>query len=448
MADPINDIVSVDITAATVNPTRLGFGTPMVYTYHTRFPELTRRYADVSDMLADGFLPTDEAYDIVGQLKDQNPSVPLFVVGRKASAPSFTTALTITSNVQGQHVQFKVLEPVTGVIDQVDYTIGASATTTTVATAVELLVEALSGVDSTSAAAVVTITPTVAGHKVHVYDLVNCTAEETTADAGYDDEIAALQLEDDDWYFTVIDSASAANVEAMAAWAESSERPKMFFAQLSGTTQTSTALDHTTAIGTSLKTSGYTRTASIFAFDSTKHVDAEWVGMGAPETPGSITWHNQVLIGGGAANLTTTQNNALKAANINRFIIVRGQNVTQGGIVASGEYIDVIHGIDALKADIQESVLAVLIGRNKVPFTKAGFSVIEGAIKGALKRFEPANADDGGSLLAFGTSVVKMPDINLVSQQDKANRALRNVKFTATLAGAIHSVKIMGTLSL
>lgn len=446
MADPINDIVTVEITPATVNPTRLGFGSIMIYTYHTRFPELTRRYADISDMIADGFTTFDEAYRIAAKIKAQNPAVPQFVVGRKLTAPAFTKDITIQSAVQGQHVQLKVVQPATGTVTPIDYVIGASATTTTVATAVELLIEAITGVASTSSGAVITVTPDVAGRPVHVYDLVNATVKDTTVDAGYDDELAALQLEDDDWYFTTIDSQSQANIELVAAWAESSERPKMFFAETSNTEGSSLA--SATAIGNALKAAGWTRTATSFAWDSDDHVAGAYTGMGAPESPGSITWNNQVLTGVTAKPLTTSQINALKAANMNYFITVRGANIMRGGIVASGEHIDVIHGLDALKADIQESILSVLIGKNKVPFTKAGFTVIEGAITGAGKRFEPADENSGGALLTYQSFVVKMPDIALVSQADKAARRLRNVKFTATLAGAIEGVEVVGTVNL
>lgn len=448
MSDPLNDIVTVAVTAATTMPTREGFGTILIQTYHTRFPELIRRYGDISDMVADGFTSYDEAYRIAAKIKSQNPAVVQFAVGRKPTAPAFTKVVTVTSAVQGQHVQMKVVQPATGTISQIDYTIGASATTTTVAAALATLIDAVAGVDSTASAATVTVTPTVAGRPVHIYDLVNVTVKDTTAAANYDSELAALQLVDDDWYFTVIDSTSSANVQAVAAWAEASERPKMFFAETSDTTVTSTALDNATAIGAALKAGGFTRTATTFAFDSDDHVAGAYTGMGAPESPGSITWNNQQLAGVTAGPLTTNQINALKAANMNYFIQVRGVNITRGGIVASGEHIDVIHGLDALKADIQESIFAVLIGKNKVPFTKAGFTVIEGAIRGALKRFEPADQNAGGALLVYGSSSVLMPAIELVSSADKAARRLRNVKFTAQLAGAIEGVDVVGTINL
>lgn len=445
MADPINDIVQVDITANTVSPTRLGFGTPLVFAYHTRFADAWRAYSSISEMYDDGFRSYDDAYRMAARIFAQNPSVPQIIVGRKPTAPAFSTELTITSAVQGQHVQLKVVQPTTGVVTQIDYTIGAAATTTTVATAVELLIEAVTGVASASSGAVITITPEVAGRKVHVYDLVNCTAEDVTADAGYADELSDFQLENDDWYFLLIDSNSEANVLDVASWTESNDSPKLFLADLHNTTGANFA--STTDIGAQLELDGYMRTASLFTFDSDDFAADGWVGKGATYTPGFATWANKPIVGATPKALTTSQKNALIANNVNYFITIRGRNMTQLGKVANGEFIDIVHGIDALTADIQESVLAVIADADKVPFNKAGFTVIEGAIMGALKRFE-APEGSGIGLLNAGSSVVVMPDPESISLSDRQNRRLTGVKFTATLAGAVHFVSIKGTLSV
>lgn len=448
MADPIDSVVSVEITRVSTYPTSPGFGTPLFFTYHTVFADSIRRYSSIDEMADDGFTSSHDAYRMAAAAFAQNPNLEQVAIGRKTTAPSFVTQVTVTSATEGQKVQFKVVEPVTGTVQQVDYTILAAATTTTVATAIELLTEAFTGVDSTSSSAVVSITPTVAGRKVHVYDCVNCTVAETTADADYDAGLTALQLVDDDWYAVVIDSSSAANVEAVATWAEVSDSPKIFLAALSNTTSASTALDSSTAIADALIADSLTRTALIFAFDSDDFAAAAWAGVGLTADPGSITWANQELASVTAANLTTTQRNELIAANINYYIPIRGKNVTQLGVMVDGEYIDVIHGLDALNADIQTSVFNALTQREKVPYTVGGFTIIENAILGALRRFEPTNGSDGNALLVFKSGVVKMPVLANVSLADKAARFLRNVRFEAQLQGAIHSVSIRGNVTL
>lgn len=445
MADPIQDIVQVTITANTVSPTRLGFGTPLVMTYHTRFAESYRAYSSINDMALDGFTSYDDAYRMAAKIFSQNPSVPQIIVGRKATAPVFSTELTITSAVEGQHVQLKVVQPATGTVSEIDYTILAAATTDSVATAVELLIEAVTGVSSSAAGSVITVGGDVTSRKVHMYDLVNVTQEEVTADAGFSDDLTALQLENDDWYFVLINSSSEANILDVAAWAEANESPKLFFADLSNTS--GTTLASSTDIAAALKLDSLKRTASLLTFDSDDFGGSAWVGKGATYTPGFSTWANKQLVGVTPKALTTTQKNALIANNVNYFITIRGRNMTQLGKVASGEFIDIIHGIDALTADIQESVLSVIADADKVPFNKAGFTVIEGAILGALKRFEAPDTS-GVGLLNAGSSVVVMPTVESISLSDRQNRRLTGVKFTATLAGAVHFVSIVGTLSV
>ncbi len=446
MADPINEVVQVSITANSKTPSRRGFGTPLVLTYHTRFAEAYRVYTDLAGMAADGFTSYDEAYRKASALFAQNPTVEQVVVGRLPSAPAFTTLVTVTSAVEGQHVMFKVVEPATGVVQQIDYTIPASATTTTVATAIELLVEAFTGVDSSSAGAAITITPTVAGRKVHVYDLVNATVAETTADAGFDDELTALQALNDDWYFILIGSSSPANVAAVSAWALANP-PKLFFwdssdSSLPAGVTTSGTIGETAA---ALKAASNNRSIGIYHPISTEAAAAAWVGVGAPPDPGSITWALKTLLGVTAKSLTATQRVNLEAVNVNHYQPVRSIPVTRKGVVASGEWIDVIHGIDALTADMQESVFALLANSLKVPFTGAGLDVIQSATETSLKRFE--GSDDQPGLLIPRQSKVIMPALSSISTADKAARQLKNVRFTALLAGAIHFVSIVGTVS-
>lgn len=434
----INSVVSVTIRANSRNPTRAGFGTPLILTYHTRFPEKYRVYTDLSGMLADGFTATDRAYRLASALLNQDPSVQSFVVGRMNAAPAFTQVLTITSAVEGAHVRAKAIDSA-GIVQQIDYTIPAAATTTTVATAVELLVEAVTGLDSTSASAAITVTPTTPGFKPSFYDLENVSVHETTADAGYEVELSALELLYNDWYFVLTDSSSPANIAKVAAWVL--PRTKLYFAQ------TQSDLELAGGGGTAfaaLKTAANNRTIPIFIFNEFEYGDAAWVGVGAPRTPGSITWANKGLTGVTARDLTSTQETALTANNVNTYQSIAGLGATRPGVVSSGEWIDVVHGTDALTAAIQESVWTVLANADKVPFTDAGLDLISSAILAAMKRFE--GDDNNPGLLVPGSSYVRMPLAANISSADKRARILRNVSFGAQFSGAVHAVTLIGTL--
>ena len=436
----IDSIVSVSISTNSTTVSREGFGTPLVLAYHTRFLERYRTYTTLAEMTADGFAVYDDAYRMAAAAFAQDPTVTQIVVGRLPAAPSYTSTLTMTSAVEGAVIKATVIEPTTGTAVPLTYTVPAAQTLTQVATAFELLVEGVTGVDSGSSVAVVTVTPTVAGRRVHIYDLQNITIEETTADAGYDTELTALQAENDDWYGITTDSSSPANVADVAAWTLTNK--KLYFAA----TNSSGELAGTGTLGSALDALSNDRTVLIYAPNSHEFAGAAWAGAGLAQSPGTITWAFKSLAGVTAKNLTTTQRNFLTADNINTYETIASVPVTLPGVVTSGEFIDIRHGIDALEAAIKEDVFALLVNSSKVPMTRAGLDLIHSAILGAMKRFEGTENVPG--LLAEGTSSVIMPLISAISTANRAARRVTGIRFSATLEGAIHSITVVGTLSV
>jgi hypothetical protein len=436
----LDTIVNVNITADSTSVSQAGFGTPLVLSYHTVFADRYKIYTSLAEMSEDGFATYDHAYRMAKAAFDQDPTVEQVVVGRLPAAPSFATRLTMTSAVQGVHIKFKVIQPATGTVTQIDYTIGASETTTTVATAVELLTEAVTGVDSTSSTSTVTLTPTVAGRRVFVYDLENCTVLETTADAGYDTELTALELEPDlDFYFITTDSSSTANVADVAAWTLS--RKKLYFAAL----QNSGLLDNTDTVASDLLALANDRTVILYSKNAHEFADVAWTAVIGCQTPGSITAALKTLIGVTVSSLNTTQKTNLENDNVNHYMAVKNRKVTRKGKVVGGEWIDIRHGIDALEARIQETVFDLLADSSKVPFTEAGFQLISAAIEAACQAF--VGTDNEPGMLVAGSIKVIMPKLSTISDTDKNNRELKGVRFSALLSGAIHYVEIRGTLT-
>ena len=92
---------------------------------------------------------------------------------------------------------------------------------------------------------------------------------------------------------------------------------------------------------------------------------------------------------------------------------------------------------------IQEFVYSVLVNSNKVPYTDAGITAIESEVKRALQLGISNNfiANDPAP-------TVTVPKAANVPPNDKAQRILRNVRFQATLAGAIHAINITGTVTV
>lgn len=431
----ISDIISVSITNNSRTATRVGFGTMLIMAYHTVFPELSRLYTDLDGMTGDGFATTSAAYKMAAAAFAQEPRPEKVRVGRLPAAHTLTRTLTITSAVQGQHIKAKLLGP-DGTINVLDYTIGASATTTSVATAVEALIEAYTGINSAPAAAVITITPATAGDTFYLYDLENCTQEETTADANYDDALTALLAVVDDWYYITMDTNSHTNVDLVAAWTQT--RDKQFMYQTSNYTEKS----GTGVLASGLKASAYTRTSGLFVDNESEYGQCALIGKLAPKDPGSVNAKFRTLTGVTPGVYTSTEEAFFRTNNLNFYSTIAGISAVLDGTAASGQFIDIGIGTDALKARIQERVFTFLANADKRDYTDATVDAIRGEIFAVMETFVASK------FLSAGTLSVTAPKVSAIDVADRALRLLPDVKFAATLAGAVNKVQIVGTLSV
>jgi hypothetical protein len=111
--------------------------------------------------------------------------------------------------------------------------------------------------------------------------------------------------------------------------------------------------------------------------------------------------------------------------------------------MVSGEWIDVIHGIDWLESRMQNNIWNAYVNNEKIPFTDDGINLIITQIDEAL------STSVGRSILA-GSPVytISAPRASEVSATDKGQRTLPDVEFEATLAGAINKTRIRGRVLL
>jgi len=257
------------------------------------------------------------------------------------------------------------------------------------------------------------------------------------------DDLTAINNANSDWYALIAITRNVPTVKAIAAWVEA--RIKLF-----GTSSSDLDIINvpagtdTTSIAAFFNQLGYVRTFVMYHQDALSDFpEAAWFGKVLPLDPGSETWKFKTLASISYSNLTTTQSNNALNKKANTYEFVGGVGITGNGTVAQGEYIDTIRGIDWLTARIQEFVFSVLVQNPKVPYTDAGITVIQAEVMRALS-LGVAN----GFLTNDPSPMVTVPRASDVPPADKANRILRNVRFQATLAGAIHAVVIRGTVSI
>lgn len=258
--------------------------------------------------------------------------------------------------------------------------------------------------------------------------------------------LTEIKSQNNEWYALTVGTRKLTDQQNIASWVQSNEKLCIL------ATGDETVINADTGdIGSYLKTNGIDRVGVIYHPDCKLTEDDElnpndpvpeacWFGKMLTKQPGSATWALKTLqslavydIGGGA--VTKCRNK-----NVNTYLSCAGISVTQEGQVGSGEYIDVIHGCDWLKARIQNLVFGVIVNQDKVPYTDTGVQMVVSPLKQAL--------DEAVKYDILADYEVEYPAVAEISATEKGKRFLPDIKFTATLSGAIHSTRIDGVVTL
>lgn len=439
----LDSVVNIVISVQSKTPTQLGFGTPLVMAYHTLdVVTRVRKYTALADMVADGFSVQSGAYKASLAIKAQSPSVPAWKIGRRGLPFTQTVTLTVTSAVAGTLYYITVVENATA--HALTYTVPSSGspTTSTVATAIAALIDALSNVAASAAGPIITATTGTAGMLLD-YQTFNRELHlvDTTADPGIATDYAAVVLEDDDFYGVCLDSNGAAEITALAAVIET--QIKIFAPNTADFGPRTTG--STTDIASVLKGFSYART--ILQYDGAavlSYIGAGALGGRLSDKPGSSTWAHKTIAGVPIDTLNATEIAQLESRNCNYYITLAGNGNTFWGKTPANSYIDVTIFIDWLRVRMQERIVGVLQNVLKIPFTDNGIQLVVAQIKGQLQ-----DGVDVGGLNSNPAPTVTAPLAKNVSAINKGNRVLPDINFTAELAGAIHKViPITGVVSL
>lgn len=430
----LSDIVVVSISALTVVPSRVGFGTPLILDYHTRFAERARSYTSLAGMTADGFLTTDAAYKMAAKIFSQNPKVRQVIVGRAAFAP--TQREDITPIAQNSHTYTVTIDGFVATFDS-----DASATVAEICTGITTAINAVmpaTTVLATDNVTKVTLLSELAG-RLFELDVarVDWIRDDTGVDPGIVADLTAITIVNDDYY--TIHPTYNGTLSAIAL-AAAVEAVKKLLIINSGDDDILTGA----GLGDALKTSAYARTALMYSRLPHEYPAAAWAGKLLPKDPGSATWKFKTLAGITADDgFTATQLTAMRADNVNFYHTIAGVNITEEGTSASGEFIDVTQGIDWLAQRLMERIFGKLANADKIPFTDTGIAVVEAEVRAQLQE-----AINNTFLASDPAPTVTVPLAADVSALDKGNRLLPDIEFSATLAGAVHSVEISGNVTL
>ena len=274
------------------------------------------------------------------------------------------------------------------------------------------------------------------------------TSKAIPADPDWTTALAKIKEQNNDWYAISVSARQMINQQDCALWIQSNEK-------LGGLCSGDglIANEETGDIAAWAKLNNLDRVFVFYhpdakladpAVDNLSDTDpipeAAYFGKMLSKTPGSATWKFKPLEAVPTYDLTQGQVSNVEKKNATWYMTTADVPMTSNGQVAAGEYIDVIHGVDWLKARIQNLVFTALVNVDKVPFTDAGVQMVVSPLKAALEE-----AVKNGILASY---TIEFPAVAEVSITDKGKRFLPNVKFTGILAGAIHSTKINGVVTL
>src|SRR5690606_21962615 len=160
--------------------------------------------------------------------------------------------------------------------------------------------------------------------------------------------------------------------------------------------------------------------------------------------PGSATYMYKSLAGVTADSWTSTQMNTFKTAKVVMYVDTAGQSHTTEGYTADGEYLDVIEGIDWIRARQGEAIFGAKLANDKIPFTDAGGALIGTQVRGVLLQAETPQRQ----ILEPGSSEITVPKVADIASADRAARHFRTITWTARLAGAVHYTTVTGAVSV
>jgi hypothetical protein len=425
----LTDIIEIQISRETSAVAQTNFNVPAFISAHTQFVERARVYSSLT-AVADDFASSDTAYIAAQKFFGQAIKPANIVIGRRQIPGATVNVVTVA--------------------DGLTYTLTVSGVAITyvsqVADTAILIAAGLKTAYDVTPVSGVTLTDNLDGTLTFAATVdwslkvtPNLSKANAPATESWSTSVNAVQNENDTWYALTIESHNTLNVLEVAGVIEA--KKKIFGTSSAAADIKTTATDD---LFSQLQDLGYQRTFALYsATADTEFPECAWIGFQLQEQPGSNTWAYKALTGVTVSKLSDTESTNIKAKNGNTYESVGGQSVTVGGKMIGGEFIDIMVFVDWLEARMTERLWFRMANSKKIPYTAAGATIIESEIRAQL--------NDGirvGGLADNPSPVVRVPDVLSVAPNLRAQRIFEGIEFEARLAGAIHFVKIRGTVTV
>ncbi|KZN96162.1 hypothetical protein AZI98_08850 [Aeribacillus pallidus] len=236
---------------------------------------------------------------------------------------------------------------------------------------------------------------------------------------------------DEDWYFLIATTADEAEQLELADYIET-QGFKMFAVQI-------TDKENLSAF------KNYDRTITFYHPIANEHADAALVGGIGSMPVGSVTWKFKELKGISPISITKSELNEIHSYHSICYVTKAGRPQTSEGTVGSGEYIDVIHGKDWIKVELETRIQQLMSNTNKLPYDNRGINALESVTLEVLQLAYQNGiiAENAEKQPLYSTNFLSREEVNAM---DRSNRRYNGGSFQFELAGAIHLADIKGVI--
>lgn len=428
----LSDIVSLVITAESSKATAPGFGKALILSYSAAWPgELAREYSELSEV-EDDFATTTPEYKAASKYFSQEPRPEKVVIGKGELKPTQRFRVTPTAI---HSYTYKLT--VNGT--EVSYTADSATTVAEIIAGLKAAIDALAlGITTSDQTTYLRVLANTAGDFFALGSTdANVRVQQDHADPGVATDLAAIAVVNNTWYGLITLFNSQALVVAAAAWVEANK--KIYGAQTEDGNVPNTAISGTDDVAEAIKAANYQKTFVCYSPRTDDFLDAGIIGKCFPYTPGEETWKFKTVAGVTVGAFTSTQRTNMRAKNCNFYEETAGVSMFEEGYTGDGSYIDFVRYMDYLEAMIATGVFGAVSTPAKLPMNDRGIAAVENVIRGQL------GSDEAREALLPGWST-QVPKASAITSADRTARILRNVRFTAVYAGAIHKVLINGTV--
>lgn len=445
------DHVSITITEDTVGVKRPGFGRMIILSCKSiadSFAERARLYSDANEIL-DDFDADSPEYLAAAMYFSQDPQAEDVLIGRMVGQP--TLAYTITPVVQNSKRYALTVSGEGFVTTLCEVTSDASATATEICDAFRTALNAVASKNYTASGTttlIVTANAAAGWFAIDVEDVDDLVAVMNHAEPGtlIATDMANIVDADDSFYAVYPLYPSTAYLNALATWCEANDKI-LAGESCDGGSPTVVEGSGTDALD-DFDEANYKNTAGIWHQYPSEFYGAGLFGSWLPLSPGGSgqpgkdTLAYKTVSGATRPPLSSTQRANLSARRATYMKLAFGFDVAWQGQVGDETrgFIDMTRKIDWLKAEVSSALGEALLA-GSIDFTDEGISAATAAIRGAMTTAERKG------VVASGWTVTA-PKAEDISDADKANRLLPDLKFACVVRSPVHKCAVDGVISL